>query len=339
MRGFAVFVVSLFFTGTAMAQDVWRDAESVFNTTGKMLDARTILIEIPRSDQTVMKGDVKLSPDFGVTTEIKFTGTPQRATVAAELALLEKEVEPVLAQLQGAGFDITALHNHLFGTDPNILFLHASARGDAKGLATALKSALALTGTPVGSATAPAASTTSTQWTTLQNALGLKGEQKADVLEMLIPRKEKVTLKGKSVPPFFGAAHHLEFQKTGDKVVTTGELVLLDSEVNPVAKVLKANRFDITALHNHELFDNPRLFYLHFWANDTPDAIGKTLRRALGMTAGVGAASVPTGSVPTGSAAPGSAPTGSAPGGEPGTSTYPLPGGTPPIPPVTTPKH
>jgi hypothetical protein len=77
----------------------------------------------------------------------------------------------------------------------------------------------------------------------------------------------------------------LNFQPTGaGKAAITGDFVLLGSEVNPVIKALRQNGMRVTALHNHMLQEEPRLFFVHFWANDDAVKLAKGLRAALDNT-------------------------------------------------------
>jgi hypothetical protein len=85
--------------------------------------------------------------------------------------------------------------------------------------------------------------------------------------------------------PAMGVATVINFQPTeGGRAATTGDFVMVGSEVNAVASTLRANGIGVTALHNHALGDEPRLFYLHFWANDDPIMLARGLRAALDQT-------------------------------------------------------
>ena len=66
--------------------------------------------------------------------------------------------------------------------------------------------------------------------------------------------------------------------------VTSGDFVLIEREVTAVAKALRDNGIQVTALHNHGLDDNPRLFYMHFWANDDALKLARGLKAALDLT-------------------------------------------------------
>jgi hypothetical protein len=79
-----------------------------------------------------------------------------------------------------------------------------------------------------------------------------------------------------------GLATGIGFQPTGGgKVAITGDFVMTADEVNPVIKELHGSGIEITALHSHMLDEQPRLFFMHFWANDDAIKLAKGLRAAL----------------------------------------------------------
>jgi hypothetical protein len=82
-----------------------------------------------------------------------------------------------------------------------------------------------------------------------------------------------------------GVTTVMNFQATGDgKAAITGDFVLIDREVNNVARTLLHHGIDVTALHNHGLMDTPRLFYMHFWATDDAGKLARGLKAALDQT-------------------------------------------------------
>jgi len=79
-----------------------------------------------------------------------------------------------------------------------------------------------------------------------------------------------------------GVATAINFQPTGGgKAAITGDFVLIASEVNPVIRALQANGIMPTGLHSHMLTESPRLFFMHFWANDDAVTLARGLRAAL----------------------------------------------------------
>jgi hypothetical protein len=99
----------------------------------------------------------------------------------------------------------------------------------------------------------------------------------------LLPSSETISERGMTVPPSMGTAIALNFQPTGGgKAAITGDFVLLGSELEPVLKSLRESGIEVTAIHNHTIDQQPRLFYVHIWANDDAKKLAQGLRAALG---------------------------------------------------------
>jgi hypothetical protein len=126
-------------------------------------------------------------------------------------------------------------------------------------------------------------------------ALGKQGDFKDNVLKVNIPRNDvKVTVAGVATPTPFGFGGWVAMTK-GDAghEVLMGDLVLLQDEVNPVMSALLENGLDVTALHNHFFWDEPRVFYMHVHGHGTPAELAQKLKPALaliGARTGTGAA-------------------------------------------------
>jgi hypothetical protein len=83
-----------------------------------------------------------------------------------------------------------------------------------------------------------------------------------------------------------GVATGINFQSTGGgKAAITGDFVLVPSEVNPVMEALESHGIRVQAVHSHMLSESPRLFFMHFWANDDAVTLARGLRTALDRTA------------------------------------------------------
>ena len=200
-----------------------------------------------------------------------------------DLVLLDKEVAPVISKLVSSNLEITALHNHIVGESPNIKYVHFSGKGDAVKLAEAIKSVISVTGTPF-TPPQPQNATVTPDWSKVEAILGTGGKHNGDILQFSFPRNEKLTESGMEMPPYMGMATGINFQMDGNKVAITGDFVLLADEVNSVVKALTDNGIAVTAIHNHMLYDNPRLFMLHFWAVDAPEKLAIGLKAALDKT-------------------------------------------------------
>jgi hypothetical protein len=158
--------------------------------------------------------------------------------------------------------------------------------GDPVKLATVLHTALAESKTPFAPAASPPAPPPPLDLDTaaIDAALGAKGSNNGGVYQFGIPRAEPIKDGGMGVPPAMGSAVAINFQPTGGgKAAITGDFVLIAKEVNPVAKALREHGIEVTALHNHMLDDEPRLFFMHFWANDDAKKLAEGLKAALAL--------------------------------------------------------
>ena len=97
-----------------------------------------------------------------------------------------------------------------------------------------------------------------------------------------IARANPVTMDGMTIPPAAGVAEAINFQAADSvNVATTGDFVLTAAEVNPVIAELRSHNIRVTALHSHMLTEDPRLFFMHFWAVGPPESVGAGIDAAL----------------------------------------------------------
>jgi hypothetical protein len=169
---------------------------------------------------------------------------------------------------------------------PRTLYVHLHGHGDPVAIAGTVRSALALTGTPAAAAAAPPSSEPfGIDTTAITTTLGHAGRVNGGVWNVNVPRAETITSDGFEVPASMGLGTVINFQPTGGgKAAITGDFVLIGSEVNPVIKALSEHRITVTSLHNHLLDENPRLFFMHFWANDDAATLARGLKAALDLT-------------------------------------------------------
>jgi len=263
----------------------WKPVEAALGRSGKLQPGDIYKFGMPRTDMHVTVGGVTIKAPLALGSWVAFHKMGTDAMVMGDLVLTEREVEPVMLKLQQGGIEQTALHNHVLNESPRIMYMHISGHGDAVKLAHALHDALALTGTPVPPTAAPAAQALTIDADAIGKALGSKGAVNGGVLQFSVPRAEKITDEGMEIPPSMGTANAINFQPTGQgRAAITGDFVLIASEVNPVIRALRENGILVTAVHSHMLTEEPRLFFLHFWANDDALKLAHGLSAALGKT-------------------------------------------------------
>ena len=280
---FKILILSLAVSMVVIAQTPdWQSIEKVFNRKGTV-QGDVFKIFFPRSDLKVKVGDVSIEPGLALTSWIAFDGSGNNSMMMGDLVLLDSEITPVITKLVANGLEISALHNHIVGESPTIKYLHFGGNGNPEILAQKMMNVLSVIGTPLVPQQS-ATTTTAYDWSKVESILGRSGVRKGNVLQFGIPRVETIIENGMNIPPFMGMATALNFQLIGEKAATTGDFVLLASEVNPVVHALIENGIAVTAIHSHMLFESPRLFFLHFWGVEQPEKLARGLRAALDKT-------------------------------------------------------
>ena len=265
----------------------WKQVEDAMGRPGQIQPGDVLKFGMPRKDLHIVLNGVEIKPGLALGSWTAFRRDGNGAMVMGDLVLTEDEVEPVMMKLQEGGIGESAVHNHLIGESPHVVYMHIAGHGDAVQMAKAIHDAVALTKTPSPDA-APAAQPTvdlGFDQKQVEQILGHTGKVNGGVLQIGVPRVEPITDSGMTVPPSMGVVTALNFQPTGGgKAAITGDFVLLASEVNPAIKALRQNGIAVTALHSHMLTEEPRLFFMHFWANDDAVKLAKGLRAALDNT-------------------------------------------------------
>ena len=240
-------------------------------------------VGFPRTDLHVSVHGLAIKPGFALGSWAAFTGSDENAMVMGDLVLLEEEINPVIDKLKSAGFEITAIHNHLAEETPHVMYMHYMGHEAAAQLATSLRAALGVSKTPLEKPVAGEEPSSPPAWVAaLEKILGRKGTFKGGVLAYGAPRANPVTVQGMTIAPAAGVAEAINFQAADSgNVATTGDFVLTAAEVNPVLAELRGHNIAVTALHSHMLSEEPRLFFMHFWAVGTPESVGAGIEAAL----------------------------------------------------------
>lgn len=298
----SLFVVSALFsastlmsiTTSAHAQEIdWQKVDETFGRKPAMTgDVRRY--GFPRSDLNVTLDGVTIKPALALGGWVAFKPMHGGAMVMGDLVLQEAEINPVMLKLIEGGLEITAVHNHLLRASPATFYMHVGGHGDPVKMATVIRGALEASKTPFASpgaatqGTAAPAASVDLDTAELDQLIGVKGQANGGVYQFAVPRRDPVAEGGMQMMPAgpMGLATAINFQPTGNgKAAITGDFVLTSEEVNPVIRALRTNGIDVTAVHSHMLDEQPRLFFLHFWANDDALKLARGVRAALDKTA------------------------------------------------------
>jgi Domain of Unknown Function (DUF1259) len=265
----------------------WKPVEAALGRSGQMQPGGVYKFALPRKDMKVVKDGVTVAPGLALGSWLAFKKTGSETMVMGDLVLTEEEIEPVMLKLQQEGIEQSAIHNHLLDESPHVMYMHIEGHGDPVALARSLAAAIALTKTPPPATTTPASAqqTLDLNTTQVEQALGYTGKVNGGILQFSVARIEKITEGPMEIPPSMGTATAINFQPTGGgKAAITGDFVLLATEVNPVIRALRTHGIEVEAIHNHMLFDQPHLYFMHFWANDDAVKLAQGLRAALDET-------------------------------------------------------
>jgi hypothetical protein len=274
----------------ASAQQIdWGKVDAAFGRKAAAVSGDVHRYGFPRSDLAVTLDGVAIKPALALGGWVALKPAHGGAMVMGDLVLLESEINPVMSALINNGLEVTAVHNHLLRATPVTFYMHVGGHGDPEKIATAIVQALQSSKTPLAppspSAQQPAVELDTAQ---LDQIIGVKGQANGGVYQFGVPRRDAIKEGGMDIAPAgpMGVATGISFQPTGGgKAAITGDFVLTGEEVNPVIKELRSHGIEVTAIHSHMLDEQPRLIFMHFWANDDAIKLAKGLRAALDKTA------------------------------------------------------
>ena len=270
------------FSAPALAEPDWSKVDAIFGRAPAKSD-NAVGYGFPRSDLNVTLDGVAIKPAFALGGWVAFAPMGEQAMVMGDLVLTESEINPVMAKLLSENIEVTAVHNHLLRASPATFYMHIEGHGDPAKLAQSIHDGLALSKTPMQAAAASSPPPPLDFDTgKLDEAIGEKGRANGGVYGFSVPRADQVKDSGMIVPAALGSAIAINFQPTGGgKAAITGDFVALGSEVNPLIAALRKHGIEVTAIHNHMLNDEPRMFFIHFWADDDAQKLANGLRASL----------------------------------------------------------
>jgi hypothetical protein len=282
---------AIMISGTAHAQEIdWQKVDAALGRPAAV-SGQVHRYGFPRSDLGVTLDGVTIKPALALGGWVAFVPAHGGAMVMGDLVLLETEVNPVMMKLLQGGLEITAVHNHLLRASPATFYMHVGGHGDPEKMAAAIRAALAESKTPLGqpAANPPPAPAIDLDTAKLDEIIGVKGNAVGGVYQFGVPRREPATEGGTQVNGPLGGANAINFQPTGGgKAAITGDFLVTGNEVNPLIRVLRDSGIEVTAIHSHMLTEQPRMIFIHFWANDDAMKLARGIRAALDKTAAAG---------------------------------------------------
>jgi len=236
----------------------------------------------PRSDLQVTLDGITIKPALALGGWLAFEPIGSNAMVMGDLVLTQDEVNPVMSELLKGGVHVTAVHNHLLRSSPMTIYMHVEGKGDAARLAATLHSALALTHTPPASPPTSPPAALDLDTAAIDRIMGSHGKANGGVYQFTFPRADKIVADGVPLGASMGTGNGINFQPvSGGRAATTGDIVLLGSEVDPVMRALRSNGIEVTALHSHMIGEQPAIYFMHFWS------VGPATQLASGLHAAV----------------------------------------------------
>ena len=264
----------------------WKAVEQAMGRSGSSQPGGVYRFSLPRGDMQVTAAGVRIKPALALGSWVAFKPTDNGAVAMGDLVLREDEVAPVMSKLQEGGVEQTALHHHVLHESPRVMYMHIHGRGDPVKIAQTVRSAVALTKTPPAKPEGKAPVVPfGLDTARIRQVLEHGGKVNGGIYQVSVPRAESIRDGGVEIPPSMGVGTALNFQPTGGgRAAITGDFVMTAGEVNPVIRALRESGIEVTALHNHLLGEEPRLFFMHFWANDNALKLARGLRAALDKT-------------------------------------------------------
>ena len=272
-----------------VAQEIPPEYQQVLKTVAKPGDykANVLKVNIPRNDIKVSIAGLAVPTAFGFGGWFAMTKVNGGMDVLmGDLVLLQEEVNPVMSALLDNGLEVTALHNHFFWEEPRIYYMHIHGHGKPADLAARIKPGLDLIGKSQPQPPAVAATSASAAGTldTAQIAkiVGHEGEQSGQVYKITVGRQDlKLEEMGAVINARMGLNTWAAFYGSNEDAAVAGDVAMLESELTPTLKALRAHGLDVVAIHHHMTGTQPMIIFLHYWGR------GPALKLASGFRAGL----------------------------------------------------
>ena len=271
-----------------------QEYEAVLSALGKSADFKdgVLKVNIPRGDLRVTIRGRSVPTPLGFGGWVAFTKGDHGAEVMmGDLVLAEDEVNPVMSAILDNGLDVTALHNHFFWEEPRIFYMHVHGTGSAAELTRKLQPAIrwidgaaAKRGASASGSAEPAAAAPALDTAALAKIIGHEGQQSGPVYKITIGRPDlDVREHGAAINARMGLNTWAAFAGSDADAVVAGDVAMIDSEVTPVLKSLRANGIDVVAIHHHMTGTEPVVIFLHYYGAGPAEKLARAVRGAVDL--------------------------------------------------------
>jgi protein-tyrosine-phosphatase len=272
----------------ARAQDMPADYGAVLAALGKKGDFKdgVLKVNIPRGDLRVTIAGRPAPTPFGFGGWIALTkGAGGAEVLMGDLVLTQDEVNPVMSALLDNGLDVTALHNHFFWEEPRIFYMHVHGMGTAEDLARRMRPAIRIIDDAASRAASPAPAGSpapGVNGAAVSAIIGHPGEQNGPVYKITIGRPDiDLRAHGAVVNARMGLNTWAAFAGTDADAMVAGDVAMLEPEVTPVLKALRANGLEVVAIHHHMTDVKPVVIFLHYFGRGTAETLARGVRAAV----------------------------------------------------------
>jgi hypothetical protein len=250
-------------------------------------------VTAPRKDFPIKVDGWTMPPFMGLTSWAAFkAGGKAPVMVMGDLVLLEDEVNPVMSALLDHGLAVTALHNHFLFDQPHVYFMHLGGEGSVDALGKGVKLVLEAMRAvrkqnpkPAAAFGAPALPTKSNvDAAKLDSVFGLKGATKDGMYKATMGRTASAAC-GCTVGKAMGVNTWAAFAGDDANAVVDGDFAVIEGELQPVLKSLRASGIHIVAIHHHMSGESPRILFLHYWGRGKALDLAGAVKKALDLTA------------------------------------------------------